>query len=74
MTPEQKKEEWRNQTSPYIFVLKEGPSHQKNLLDYSLCMMQIRAEAFHPPQTKLIISSRNKFDSRIGHSPSSMKS
>jgi hypothetical protein len=66
MTHEQKKEEWKNPACPYIFVLKEGPSHQNNLLDYSLCMMQIRSEGYHFPSAKMVISPRNKYDSRLG--------
>ncbi|MGZ3633308.1 MAG: hypothetical protein ACXWM7_03155 [Parachlamydiaceae bacterium] len=66
MVYEQKKEEWKNQACPYIFVLREGPSHQNNLLDYSLCMMQIRSDGYHLPSAKMIISPRNKYDSRLG--------
>jgi hypothetical protein len=68
MSKEPKREEWKSPPCPFIFVLKEGPSHQKNLFDYSLCMMQIKSEAFHIPPTKMMIAARNKYDTRMGQS------
>lgn len=64
MSFDHRKEE--SKTPPFLFVLKEGPQFEKNLFDYSLCMMQIRPEGFKTSDSKIIVSSRNKYDSKIG--------
>ncbi|MBA3602133.1 MAG: hypothetical protein H0W50_00445 [Parachlamydiaceae bacterium] len=66
MPLEQRKEDLKNQFPPFLFVLKEGPKFNKNLFDYSLCMMQIKPEGFKNYDSKIIINSRNKYDSKIG--------
>lgn len=67
MTTGQKKDDWKSSSLPYIFVLKEGPEFEKNLFDYSLCIMQIRPETFGASATsKISISHRNKFDTKLG--------
>jgi hypothetical protein len=66
MTAGSKKEEWKNNSLPYLFVLKEGPEFEKNLLDYSLCIMQIRPETFAAPSSKIVITARNKYDTKLG--------
>lgn len=66
MTAGSKKEELKSSSLPYLFVLKEGPAFEKNLFDYSLCIMQIRPETFGTASSKIIISPRNKYDSKLG--------
>ncbi len=66
ISSDQRKEESKNQVPPFLFVLKEGPEFEKNLLDYSLCMMQIKPESFKNSNQKIIVSSRNKYDSQVG--------
>lgn len=61
-----KKEEWKNSSPPYLFVLKEGPEFERNLLDYSLCIMQIRPETFGSSSSKIVITARNKYDTKLG--------
>ncbi len=69
MTSGSKKEEWKNPSAPYLFVLKEGPEFEKNLFDYSLCIMQMRPETFGAPSSKIIITARNKYDTKLGSNP-----
>lgn len=67
MQTELKKDEWKNCSLPYLFVLKEGPEFEKNFLDYSLCIMQIRAETLNvAPSSKMVVTAKNKYDTRIG--------
>lgn len=66
MTIEQKKEAAKSVGFPYLFVLKEGPEFETNFLDYSLCIMQIRAETLNISSSKMIINARNTYDTHIG--------
>jgi hypothetical protein len=67
MSLEQRKEDLlKNQTPPYLFVLREGPEFNKNLFDYSLCMMHIKPEGFKNYDPKIVINSRNRYDSKLG--------
>lgn len=61
-----KKDEGKGSPLPYMFVLKEGPEFEKNLFDYSLCMMQIRSETYNSTSSKIVVSPKNMFDARIG--------
>lgn len=67
-----RKKEANSISPPYLFVLKEGPQHDKNFLDYSLCIMQVRPDklkASENDRTLMYISERKSYDSHIG-SPS----